>query len=69
MTRGWSEIAWVCRTGGAFAIHLEYDGASCPANPGDFALASSHEDLARGNDRDLCLDREGAAAGVLQPKL
>ena len=28
MTRGWSEIARVCRTRGAFAIHLEYDGAS-----------------------------------------
>ena len=28
MTRGWSEIARVCRTRGAFANHLEYDGAS-----------------------------------------
>ena len=28
MTRGWSEITRVCRTRGAFAIHLEYDGAS-----------------------------------------
>ena len=28
MTRGWSEIARVCRTRGALAIHLEYDGAS-----------------------------------------
>ena len=28
MTRGWSKIARVCRTRGAFAIHLEYDGAS-----------------------------------------
>ena len=28
MTRGWSEIARVCRTRGAFVIHLEYDGAS-----------------------------------------
>ena len=28
MTRGWSEIAQVCRTRGAFAIHLKYDGAS-----------------------------------------
>ena len=28
MTRGWSEIARVCGTRGAFAIHLEYDGAS-----------------------------------------
>ena len=28
MTRGGSEIARVCRTRGAFAIHLEYDGAS-----------------------------------------
>ena len=27
MTRGWSEIAQVCRTRGAFTIHLEYDGA------------------------------------------
>ena len=28
MTRGWSEIATVCQTGGALVIHLEYDGAS-----------------------------------------
>ena len=28
MTRGWGEIARVCRTGGALIIHLEYDGAS-----------------------------------------
>ena len=28
MTRGWGEIARVCRTGGALVIHLEYDGAS-----------------------------------------
>ena len=28
MTRGWSEITRVCRTRGAFMIHLEYDGAS-----------------------------------------
>ena len=28
MTRGWGEIARVCRTGGAFVIHFEYDGAS-----------------------------------------
>ena len=28
MTRGWGEVARVCRTKGALAIHLEYDGAS-----------------------------------------
>ena len=28
MTRGWSEIARVCRTRGTFAIHLDYNGAS-----------------------------------------
>ena len=28
MTRGWSEIARVCRTRGALTIHLEYGGAS-----------------------------------------
>ena len=28
MTRGWGEIARVCRTRGALVIHLEYDGAS-----------------------------------------
>ena len=28
MTRGWGEIARVCRTGGALLIHFEYDGAS-----------------------------------------
>ena len=27
MTRGWGEVARVCRTRGALAIHLEYDGA------------------------------------------
>ena len=28
MTRGWGEIARVCRARGALAIHFEYDGAS-----------------------------------------
>ena len=28
MTRGWGEIARVCRADGALVIHLEYDGAS-----------------------------------------
>ena len=28
MTRGWGEIARVCRTGGALMIHFEYDGTS-----------------------------------------
>ena len=28
MTRGWGEVAWVCRMEGALAIHFEYDGAS-----------------------------------------
>ena len=28
MTRGWGEIARVCRPRGALAIHFEYDGAS-----------------------------------------
>ena len=28
MTRGWGEIARVCRTRGALVIHLEFDGAS-----------------------------------------
>ena len=28
MTRGWGEVARVCGTRGALAIHLEYDGAS-----------------------------------------
>ena len=28
MTRGWREIARVCRTRGVFTIHLDYDGAS-----------------------------------------
>ena len=28
MTRGWGEIARVCRRRGALAIHLDYDGAS-----------------------------------------
>ena len=28
MTRGWGEVARVCRSEGALAIHFEYDGAS-----------------------------------------
>ena len=28
MTRGWGEIARVCRTGGALMIHFKYDGTS-----------------------------------------
>ena len=28
MTRGWREIARVCRVRGVFAVHLDYDGAS-----------------------------------------
>ena len=28
MTRGWGEVARVCRTEGFLAIHFEYDGAS-----------------------------------------
>ena len=28
MTRGWGEIARICRARGALAIHFEYDGAS-----------------------------------------
>ena len=28
MTRGWGEIARVCRARGALVIHLEFDGAS-----------------------------------------
>ena len=28
MTRGWGEVARVCRTEGAPAIHFEYDNAS-----------------------------------------
>ena len=28
MTRGWGEVARVCRTEGTLAIHFEYDGAS-----------------------------------------
>ena len=28
MTRGWGEVARVCRTRGTLTIHLEYDGAS-----------------------------------------
>ena len=28
MTRGWGEIARVCRIGGALVIHFEHEGAS-----------------------------------------
>ena len=50
-------------------IQVDCEDAPYPANPGDLSPAPSHEDLARGNDRDLCLGREGAAAGVLLPEL
>ena len=48
---------------------MDREDAPYPTNPGDLSPAPSHEDLARGNDRDLCLGREGAAASLLQPKL
>ena len=47
---------------------MDREDAPRPADPGDLAPASRHEDLARGNDRDLCPSRKGAAAGVLQPE-
>ena len=50
-------------------IQVDHEDAPYPANPGDLSPALSHVDLARGNDRNLCLGREGAAAGVLQPEL
>ena len=50
-------------------IQVDREDAPCPANLGDFTPAPSHEDLARGNDRDLCLGHEGAAAGVLEAEL
>ena len=50
-------------------VQVDCEDSPCPANPGDLPPAPSHVDLARGDDRDLCLGREGAAAGVLQPEL
>ena len=28
MTRGWGDVAWVCRARGALVIHFEYDDAT-----------------------------------------
>ena len=50
-------------------IQVDREDAPYPANPGDLPPAPGHVDLARGDDRDLCLGRKGAAAGVLQPEL
>ena len=48
---------------------MNYEGTYRPADPGDFAPAPGHEDLARSNDRDLRSGRKGATVGVLQPEL
>src|SRR3954471_7671444 len=45
------------------------EGALRSAAPSDFAPAASHEDLARGGDRNLCPGRRSAAVGVLQRQL
>ena len=55
--------------GGAVAFKMNYERTYRPANLGDFAPASGHEDLARSDDRDLRSGREGAVVGVLQPEL
>ena len=55
--------------GGAVIFKMNYEDAYRPADPGDFAPAPGHEDLARSNDRDLRSGRKGAAVSVLQPEL
>ena len=55
--------------GGTIVFKMNYKGAYRPADPGDFAPAPGHEDLARSNDRDLRSGRKGATVGVLQPEL
>ena len=55
--------------GGAIVFKMNYEGTYRPADPGDFAPAPGHEDLARSDDRDLRSGCRGATVGVLQPEL
>ena len=55
--------------GGAVVFKMNHEGTYRPADPGDFAPAPGHEDLARSNDRDLRSGRKGTAVSVLQPEL
>ena len=55
--------------GGAIIFKMNYEGTYHPADPGDFAPAPGHEDLARSNDRDLRSGRKGTAVSMLQPEL
>ena len=55
--------------GGAIIFKMNYEGTYHPADPGDFAPAPGHEDLARSNDRDLRSACKGTAVSVLQPEL
>ena len=55
--------------GGAVVFKMNHEGTYRPADPGYFAPAPGHEDLARSDDRDLLSGRKGAAISVLQPEL
>ena len=57
MTRGWSEIARVYRTRGAFAIHLEYDGASVMSFKVFDAEGRRLECCPRGSGQDIDVAR------------
>src|SRR4051812_3718657 len=51
----------------AVVLQVDREGALRSAAPSDFTPATSHEDLARGGDRNLCPGRRSVAVGMLQP--
>ena len=53
--------------GGAVVFKMNYEGAYHLGDPGDFAPAPGHEDLARSDDLDLRSGCMGAAICMLQP--
>ena len=48
---------------------MNHEGTYRPADPGDFAPAPGHEDLARSDNLDLCSGRKGTVVSMLQPEL
>ena len=62
MTRGWGEVARVCRTGGALVIHFEYDGATLMFFKVFDAEGRRLECCPRGGRRDI--DVAGARPAV-----
>ena len=57
LTRGWGEVARVCRTGGALVIHFEYNGASLMLFKVFDAEGRRLECYPRGSSRDVDVAR------------